>query len=93
MQTAGYVGYIYIQTAGERKKCAGRAMTVHASGHGPGCALLENAKLPNMQVEYLEIIKDFVRFVIEYSQAISKKRHPTIWSYSSNFLSSVRQAY
>ena len=28
-----------IYTAGERKKRAGRAITVHASGHGPGCAL------------------------------------------------------
>jgi hypothetical protein len=68
-------------------------MTVHASGHGPGCALSENAKLPSMQVESLQITKDFVLFIIEYSQTISKKRHPTIWSYSSNFLSSVRQAY
>ena len=49
-------------------------MTVHASGHGPGCALLENAKLPNMQVESLEIVKDFVLFIIEYSQAIIKKK-------------------
>ena len=48
-------------------------MTVHASGHGPGCALSENAKLPNMQVESLEITKVFVLFINEYSQAISKK--------------------
>jgi hypothetical protein len=89
VQTGGYVGYICIQTAGERKKYAGRAMTVHASGHGPGCTLSENAKLSNMQVESLEIIKDFVLFIIEYSQAIIKKRHLTIWSHSSNFLSSA----
>ena len=49
-------------------------MNVHASGHGPGCALSENEKLPNMQVESLEIIKDFVFFIIEYSQAIIKKK-------------------
>ena len=79
--------------AGEQKTRAGRAMTVHASGHGPGCALSENAKLPNMQVESLEIVKDFVFFIIEYSQAINKKRHPTIWSHSFNFLSSDRQTY
>ena len=48
-------------------------MTVNASGHGPGCALSENAKLPNMQVESLEIDKDFMLFIIEYSQAIIKK--------------------
>jgi hypothetical protein len=40
---------------------------VHASGHGPGCALSENAKLPNMQVKSLKNIKDFVLFIIEYS--------------------------
>ena len=68
-------------------------MTVHASGHGPGCALSENAKVPNMQVESLKIIQDFVLFIIEYSQAIIKKRHPTIWSRSSDFLSLPRQAY
>ena len=68
-------------------------MNVHASGHGPGCALSENAKLPNMQVESLEIVKDFVLFIIEYSQAIIQKRHPAIWSRSSNFLSSDRQTY
>ena len=67
-------------------------MTVHASGPGPGCALLENAKVPNMQVESLENIKDFVLFIFDYSQAIIKKRHPTIWSHRSNFLSSTRQA-
>ena len=82
MQTAGYVGYIHINGS-RAKKCAGRAKTVHASGHGPGCALSENAKLPNMQVESLEITKDFVLFIIEYSQAIIQKRHPTIWSRSS----------
>ena len=49
-------------------------MTVHASGHGPGCALSENAKLPNMQVESLEITKDFVLFIIDYTQAINKKK-------------------
>jgi hypothetical protein len=84
---------ICILTVGEQKKCAGHAMTVHASGLGPGCALSENAKLPNMQVASLENIKSFVLFIIEYSQAISKKRHPTIWSHSSNFLSSDRQTY
>ena len=47
---------------------------MHVSGHGPGCALSENAKLPNMQVEFLEITKYFVLFIIEYSQAISKKK-------------------
>ena len=66
-------------------------MTVHASGHGPGCALSENAKLPNMQVESLEIDKDFMLCITEYSQAVIKKIHPTIWSHSSNFLSSDRQ--
>ena len=87
MQTSGYVGYIRIN--GRRaKKCAGRAMTVHVSGHGPGCALSENAKMSNMQVESLEIVNDFVLFIIEYSQAIVEKRHPTIWSHSLNFLSS-----
>ena len=45
---------------------------MHASGHGPGCALSENAKLPNMQVQSLENVKDFVHFIIEYSQAIIK---------------------
>ena len=79
--------------AGEQKKRAGRAMTVHASGHGPGCALSENAKLPNMQVESFEINKDFVLFIIENYQAIIKKGHPMIWSHSSNFLSSDRQTY
>ena len=68
-------------------------MTVHASGHGPGCALSENAKLPNMQVESLEITKVFVLFINEYSQAISNKMHPAIWSHSSNCLSSDRQTY
>ena len=72
MQTAGYVGYMHINGGGA-KKCAGHAMTVHASGLGPGCALSENAKLPNMQVASLENIKSFVLFIIEYSQAISKK--------------------
>ena len=48
-------------------------MTVHASGHGPGCALSENTKVANMQVESLKIIQDFVLFIIEYSQAIIKK--------------------
>ena len=48
-------------------------MTVHASGHGPGCALSENEKLPNMQVDSLGNIKDFVLFIIKYSQAIIKK--------------------
>ena len=84
---------VYTQTAGEQKKCAGRAMTVHASGHGPGCALSENAKLSNMQVESLEIVDDFVLFIIEYSQAIIEKRHLTIWSHISSFLSSDRQTY
>ena len=79
--------------AGEQKKRAERAMTVHASGHGPGCALSENEKLPNMQVESLENIKDFILFIIEYSQDIIKKGLPTIWSHSSNFLSSTRQTY
>jgi hypothetical protein len=92
VQTAGYVGYIHIN--GRRaKKYAGRAMTVHASGHSPECALSENAKLPNIQVGSLKIIKDFVLFIIEYSQAIIKTRHPTIWSHSSKFLSSGRQTY
>ena len=90
MQTAGYVGCMHMNGGGA-KKCARHAMTAHASSHGPGCALSKNAKLPNMQVESLEIIKGFVLFIIEYSQAISKKMHPTIWSHSSNFLSSPRQ--
>ena len=49
-------------------------MTVHASGHGPVCALSENAKLPNMQVESLEISKDFELFIVDYTQAINKKK-------------------
>ena len=49
-------------------------MTVHASGHGPGCALSENAKLPNMQVESLEITKDLVLFITDYTQTINKKK-------------------
>ena len=49
-------------------------MTVHASGHGPGCALSKNEKLPNMQVESLENIKDFMLFIIKYSQAIYQKK-------------------
>ena len=40
---------------------------MHVSGHGPGCALSENENLPNMQVESLETIKDFVVFFYEYS--------------------------
>ena len=46
-----------------------------------------------MQVESLEINKDFVLFIIENYQAIIKKGHPMIWSHSSNFLSSDRQTY
>ena len=92
MQTSRYVCYTHINSR-RAKKCAGRAMTVHASGHGPGCALSENAKLSNMQVETFEIVNDFVLFIIEYSQAIIEKRHPTIWSHRSNFLSSDRQTY
>ena len=68
------LGMLDIYINGRReKKCAWRPMTVHVSGHGPGCALSENAKLPNMQVESLKIVKDFAHFIIEYSQAIIKK--------------------
>ena len=49
-------------------------MTVHASGHGPGCALSEIVNLFNMQVESLENIKDFVLFNSEYPQAIIKMK-------------------
>jgi hypothetical protein len=59
VQTAEYVGYIHINGS-RAKKSAGRAMTVHASGHGPGWAMSENAKLPNMQVESLEITAESV---------------------------------
>ena len=74
------------------KKNAGRAMTVHASGHGLGCALSEIVKLLNMQVESLENIMDFVLFIIEYPRAIMwGGGNPTIWSHSSSFLYSPRQ--
>ena len=82
---------IFILTLGAQKKSAGRAMTVHASGHGPGCALSEIVKLLNMQVESLENIMDFVLFIIEYPRAIIKKNNPTIWSHRSSFLYSPRQ--
>ena len=70
-------------------------MTVHVSGYGPGCALSENEKLPNMQVESLENIKDVVLYIIGCSQTIleTETRLPTIWSHSSGFLSSTSQTY
>ena len=67
-------------------------MTVHASGHGLGCALYEIVKLLNMQVKSLENIMDFVLFIIEYPRAIIKIYiYPTIWSHSSSFLYSPTQ--